>query len=162
MDFEGEATTPTARKNREFTQLITSRQPLELLQSTEAMLRRPTVAKLTPILPPKLSQKLEVASTVADESLQELAKINLDEINDWELRPARIYMGLSFVGFGALMILMLLLCFNSLHLSLNTSAQIRQYWYEYVWFVSLGVTGMLILGREVMRSPAQGKKFKRR
>ncbi|HYW18667.1 MAG TPA: hypothetical protein VE956_05010 [Nodularia sp. (in: cyanobacteria)] len=159
MDCEGKATAPIAAKNIEFAQPSPTRQPLQLLRYTEAVLRRPTVATLTPILPPKLSQKLQVASTVADESLQELAEINLEEISDFELRPARIYIGLSFVGFGALMILMLLLYINSLHPVMNTVEQVRQYWYEYVWFVSLGVTGMFILGREAMRPIPKTKKF---
>ncbi|MBE9201866.1 MULTISPECIES: hypothetical protein [unclassified Nodularia (in: cyanobacteria)] len=162
MDFEGKATAPTARKNIEFAQPSPARQPLELLRYTEAVLRRPAVATLAPILPPKLSQKLQVASSVADESLQELAEINLEQISDFELRPARIYIGLSFVGFGALMILVLLLYLNTLHPEINRIEQIRQYWYEYVWFVSLGVTGMFILGREAMRPISQPKKFKQR
>ncbi|MDB9373370.1 hypothetical protein [Nodularia sphaerocarpa] len=162
MDFEGEATAPTATENIEFAQQSPTRQPLELLRYAEAVLRRPTVATLTPILPPKISQKLQVASTVADESLQELAEINLEEISDFELRPARIYIGLSFVGFGALMILMLLLYFNSLHPALNTIKQVRQYWYAYVWFVSLGITGMFILGREAMRPISKTSNFKKR
>ncbi|CEJ46677.1 hypothetical protein [Umezakia ovalisporum] len=162
MDFKGKATIPTTRKNIEFPKPSHTYQPLELLRSTEAALRRPTVATLISILPPKLSHKLQVASTVADESLQELAEINIEEISDFELRPVRIYVGLSFVGFGGLMILVLLLYLNSLHPALNTIAQIRQYWYEYVWCVSLGVTGMFILGREAMRPNFRSKKFKKR
>ncbi len=161
MDFEGKATAPIPTENLEFAQPSPTRQPLEWLRFTEAVLRRPTVAALTPILPPKLSQKLQVASTVADESLQELAEINLEEISDFELRPARIYIGLSFVGFGALMILVLLLYLNTLHPPLNTIEQMRQYWYAYVWFVSLGVTGMFILGREAMRPIAKTHKVKK-
>ncbi|TVP56513.1 MAG: hypothetical protein EA343_24040 [Nodularia sp. (in: Bacteria)] len=161
MDFEGKATAPIPAKNIEFAQPSPTRQPLKLLRYSEAALRRPTVAALKPILPPKLSQKLQVASTVADESLEELAAINLEEISDFELRPARIYIGLSCVGFGALMLLVLLLYLNTLHPALNTIEQIRQYWYEYVWFVSLGVTGMFILGREAMRPTPKLKKFRK-
>ena len=164
MDFEGKATAPISRKNikLEFAKPSKTSKPLELLRYSEAVLRRPTVAVLTPILPPKLSQKLQVASTVADESLQELAEINIEQISDFELRPARIYIGLSFVGFGALMILVLLLYLKSLHPALNTINQIRQCWYEYVWFVSLGITGMFILGREAMRPIPKLKKIKKR
>ncbi|MBE9051393.1 hypothetical protein IQ243_13380 [Nostocales cyanobacterium LEGE 11386] len=162
MDFESKATAPTVINNMEFAQPTTARQPLELLRSTEALLRRPTVATLTLILPPKLSNKLQVASTVADDSFKELANINLEQISDFDLRPARICIGLSFVGFGALMILVLLLYLNTLHPTLNTIEQIRQYWYEYVWFVSLGVTGMFILGREAMRPVSKVKKLPKR
>jgi hypothetical protein len=71
------------------------------------------------------------------------------------LQPARINIGLTFVGFAALMILVLLLYINTLDPQLNTVEQIRKYWYQYVWFVSLGVTGMFLLGREVIRSQNQ-------
>ena len=162
MDFEGKATAPTAGKNVKFAQQSATPQPLALLRYTEAVLRRPAVATLKPILPPKLSKKLQLASNWADESLQELAEIDLEQISDFELRPARIYIGLSFVGFGALMILVLLLYFNSLHPAVNTVEQIRQYWYAYVWFVSLGVTGMFILGREAMRPTFKTQKFHKR
>jgi hypothetical protein len=151
MNFEAKATAPSGKNKKPVTQLTMNRQPLELLRYTEAGLRRPIVVILGGILPPQLSQKLQVASTVADAYLQELAQINLEDISDWELHPARIYIGLTFVGFGALMILVLLLYLQSLHPALNTIEQVRQYWYKYVWFVSLGVTGMFILGREAMR-----------
>lgn len=153
MDFESKTTAPTATDGVEFRRSLTTRKPLEILRNTEALLRRPTVATLTPLLPPKLSDNLQVASKVADESLKELAEIDLDQISDLELRPARIFIGLSFVGFGALIVLVLLLYLNTLHPELTTVEQIRQYWYEYIWFVNLGVAGMFLLGREAMRPP---------
>lgn len=141
MNFEGQPTPTTA----------TTRKPLELLRDTEALLRRPAVETLTPILPPKLSNKLQTTSSLAEESLKELAEINLEEIGDFDLRPARIRVGLSFVGFGALMTVILLLHLKTLNLQFNSIEQMRQYWYQYVWFVCLGVAGMFILGREAMR-----------
>lgn len=149
--FESKVNAPTPKDNIEFAEPTTTRKPLELLRDTEALLRRPTVATLSLILPPKLSNRFQASSSLADDSFKELAEIDLDSISDFELRPARILVGLSFVGFGALMILMLLLYLNTLHPQLNTVEQIRQYWYQYVWFVSLGVTGMFLLGREAMR-----------
>ncbi|WP_138501742.1 hypothetical protein [Nostoc sp. PA-18-2419] len=151
MDFESKAKAPIATDNIEFAQPTTTRKPLELLRNTEALLRHPTVATLAPILPPKLSNRLQTTSSLADDSFKQLVEIDLDNINDFELRPARICAGLSFIGFGALMILVLLLYLNTLHPELNTVEQIRQYWYQYVWFVSLGIAGMFILGREAMR-----------
>ncbi|WP_427157410.1 hypothetical protein ACQFX9_17975 [Aliinostoc sp. HNIBRCY26] len=142
MDFDSKATTQTA----------TVRKPLVLLRDTEALLRRPAIATLTPILPPKLSNTLQVASTLADESLEELAEIDLETISDIELQPVRIRVGLSCVGFSALMILVLLLYSNTLHPEMNQIQQVHQYWYQYIWFVCLGVTGMFVLGREAMRS----------
>ncbi|WP_193199449.1 hypothetical protein [Nostoc sp. MG11] len=162
MDFEGKATAPTATDNVEFAQPATTRKPLELLRDTEALLRRPTVATLAPILPSKLSKRFQTASSLADDSLKKLATIELNNISDFDLRPARILVGLSFVGFGALMILVLLLYLNTLHPELSTVEQIRQYWYQYIWFVSLGVAGMFILGREAMRPIPKGRKSYKR
>jgi hypothetical protein len=151
MDFESKTNPPNATDNVEFPQPTTTRKPLELLRDTEALLRRPTVATLAPILPPKLSKRFQIASSLADESFKELAEIDVDNISDFELRSARIGVGLSFIGFGALMILVLLLYLNTFHPELNTVEQIGQYWYQYIWFVSLGITGMFLLGREAMR-----------
>ncbi|QSJ20501.1 hypothetical protein JYQ62_18480 [Nostoc sp. UHCC 0702] len=162
MDFKSEATAPTATDQIEFAQPATVRKPLELLRNTEALLRRPTVATLTPILPPELRQKLQVASTLADNSLNELAEIDIEQISDFELRPARICVGLSFVGFAALMILVLLLYLHTLHAELSTVEQIRHFWYQYVWFVCLGVAGMFILGREAMRPIPKQPKLRNR
>lgn len=161
MDFESKAATPTATDNVKFTQSTSVRKPLELLRDTEALLRQPTVATLTPVLPPKLSKKLQVASNLADDTLKELAEIDLEQINDLELRHSRIRVGLSFVGFGALMMLILLLYANTLHPELSTIGQVRQYWYQYILCVSLGIAGMFLLGREAMRPIAKQKKFKK-
>lgn len=151
MDFESKVNASTPTDNIKFAQPTTIRKPLELLRDTEALLRRPTVAKLSPILPPKLSNRFQATSSFADDSFEELAEIDLNTISDFELRPARILVGLSLIGFGALMILVLLLYLNTLHPKTSTVVQIRQYWYQYIWFVCLGITGMFILGREAMR-----------
>ncbi|BCL36085.1 hypothetical protein [Nostoc sp. MS1] len=164
MDFESKTSAQTATNNVEFVEFrrsLTARKPLEILRNTEALLRRPTVATLTPLLPSKLSNNLQAASTVADESLKELAEIDLEEISDLELRPARIFIGLSFVGFSALVVLVLLLYLNTLHPELSTVDQIRQYWHQYIWFVNLGVAGMFLLGREAMRLPHLEQKVKK-
>ncbi|MDZ8093457.1 MAG: hypothetical protein RMZ42_16205 [Nostoc sp. DedQUE05] len=158
MDFESKANASTPTDNIEFAQPTTTRKPLELLRDTEALLRRPTVAKLSPILPSKLSNRFQAASSLADDSFKELAEIDLNTINDFELRSARIFIGLSLIGFGALMILMLLLYLNTLHPKTSTVVQIRQYWYQYIWFVCLGITGMFILGREAMRPMPKRRK----
>lgn len=158
MDFESKANTPTATDNIEFAQTTTTRKPLELLRDTEALLRCQTVATLSPILPPKLCNRFQASSSLADDSFKELVKIDLDTISDFELRPVRICVGFSFVGFGALMILVLLLYLNTFHPELSTVEQIRQYWYQYVWSVSLGVTGMFILGHEAMRPMPKRRK----
>lgn len=72
MDFESKTNAPTPTDNIEFAQPTTTRKPLQLLRDTEALLRRPTVATLSLILPPKLSNKFQLTSSLADDSFNEL------------------------------------------------------------------------------------------
>ncbi|WP_219904706.1 hypothetical protein [Stenomitos frigidus] len=60
-------------------------------------------------------------------------------------------MGLIFTGFGALAMVLLLLYLSALHPELSPVQQMSQYWYQYIWFVGLGVAGLFMLGREAMR-----------
>lgn len=134
------------------TNVITSdRSSLELLRDTESLLRRKTVATLVPILPQNLGANLQKTSLIADNSLQQLAKIDLEQITDDDLQAARIIAGLTFVGFGALTLAILTLYIYSLHPELSTIEQVRNYWHQYIWLVSLGIAGMFMLGREAMR-----------
>ncbi len=150
MDFEQEVPVEKTREELEFAE-PEPRKSLEILRNTEALLRRPTVAALVPILPPKLSENLQEASDIADDSLEELAEIDLSQINDWELRPFRIRIGLTCIGFSSLMILILALFLTTLHPEMSPTQQIGTYWGEYIWFVCLGVAGLFLLGREAMR-----------
>lgn len=134
------------------TNVITSdRSSLELLRDTESLLRRKTVATLVPILPQSLGTNLQRTSIIAENSLQQLAKIDLEQITDDDLQASRIIAGLTFVGFGALTLAILTLYLYSLHPELSTIEQVRNYWHQYIWLVSLGVAGMFMLGREAMR-----------
>lgn len=137
----------------EILESLAERKPLELLRDTERSLRDKTLSALVPILPENVALTLGEASAVADESLEELAEIDLDDITDAELQPIRIRMGLAFVGFGALMVIFLLLYLQAKHPELSPIQQMHRYWHQYVWFVSLGVAGMFMLGREAMRPP---------
>lgn len=128
------------------------RKPLAILRDTEALLRHKTVTALVPVLPSSVGYRLQQASIIAEESLDELTEIDLQGISDTELQPARILIGLSFVGFGALFSAFLLLYLSTLHPELSSVTQIRRYWHQYVWFVCLGVAGLFVLGREAMRS----------
>jgi len=127
------------------------RSSLELLRDTEALFRRKTVATLVPILPQHLGTNLQKTSLIAEDSLQQLAKIDIEQITDNDLQAARIVAGLTFVGFGALTLAILTLYLYSLHPELSTTEQVRNYWHQYIWLVSLGVAGMFMLGREAMR-----------
>ena len=151
MEFERRSTVRTAAKPIELSE-SNSPSPLVVLRDTERSLRQTAVEVLTPILPAPLAASLGEKSLVADESLDVLATIDLAAISDAELKPARIKMGLLFVGFGALAMALLLLYLDTLHPNLSTIEQIRQYWYQYIWFVSLGIAGMFMLGREAMRA----------
>ncbi|KJH71919.1 hypothetical protein [Aliterella atlantica] len=132
--------------------IITSdRSPVELLRDTEGLLRRKTVATLVPILPQNLATNLQKTSLLAENSLQQLAEIELEQITDDDLQASRIIAGLTFVGFGALTLAILTLYLYSLHPELSTIEQVRNYWHQYIWLVSLGVAGMFMLGREAMR-----------
>jgi hypothetical protein len=156
MDMEPEVTPQPTVESPEFPEPA-GRKPLELLRDTEGLLRRQTIETLTPVLPQPLATRLEAASTVAETSLQELAEIDLDEISDAELQPARIFMGLTFVGLGALLLLFLLLYLTTLRPELSPVEQIQQYWYQYIWFVCIGVAGMFMLGREAMRPQPEAR-----
>jgi hypothetical protein len=150
MDLEREYTNRKTAKNIDFAEPL-NRKPLELLRDTEALLRTKTVETLVPVLPQPLGTRLQGASIVAEGSLNQLAEIDLEKISDWEMQPARILIGLSFIGFGALAIALLVLYVYTLHPELSQVEQIRQYWYQYTLFVGLGVAGMFMLGREAMR-----------
>ena len=152
MEFDPESNSWKKVKYTGFAELP-SRKPLELLRDTEGLLRRQTIDALVPILPQPLANRLEATSVVAEDSLSQLAEIDIAQISDLELQPARILVGLSFVGFGALAIALLLLCLYTQHPS--PFEQIGKYWHLYIWFVGLGVTGLFMLGREAMRSQLQ-------
>ena len=103
MDLEPQPTPPITPETIEFAEPL-NRKPLELLRDTEAVLRRKTVETLVPVLPPQLGNSLQEASAVAEDSLTQLAEVELDDISDFELKPARILVDLTFAGFGALAI----------------------------------------------------------
>ncbi|MGV0025510.1 hypothetical protein [Phormidesmis priestleyi] len=130
-----------------------TRKPLVLLRDTERSLRLKTVETIAPLLPSETAMNLGETSQAADEFLDELAKIDIDTITDAELKPARIMAGLTFIGFSGLMLMFLLVYLSNLHPELSAVAQIQAYWYQYVWFISLGVAGLAVLGREAMRPP---------
>ncbi|EKQ67895.1 hypothetical protein OsccyDRAFT_4191 [Leptolyngbyaceae cyanobacterium JSC-12] len=128
-----------------------ARKPLVLLKDTERSLRVKTVDAISPLLPEKLAINLGEASVIADESLEQLAEIDLDEITDADLKPARVQMGMLFVGFGALAMAFLLMVLYVLHPEMTVSDQIHHYWHQYIWFVCLGISGLFMVGREAMR-----------
>lgn len=150
MNFEPKRSSQQLKNRLEFDEPL-ARKPLELLRDTERSLRYKTVDTIAPLLPSDVAMNLGGSSQAADEYLDQLATIDLDDITDEDLKPARILVGLTFIGFGGLMMLFLRLYLSNLHPELSPIAQIREYWYQYVWFISLGVTGLAVLAREAMR-----------
>ncbi len=130
--------------------LTGERRPLEIIRDTESRLRRNLVKFVYPTLPAPLAEQLQDQSLAAEESWQEVTA--LEEISDRQLQPQRILVGLTFVGFSALLVCFLLLYLSLQHPGLSISQQIGYYWYQYIFSVCLGVAGMLMLGREAMRS----------
>ena len=73
-------------------------------------------------------------------------------LNHPQMRTPRIQVGLLFSGLGALGLMVLLLYIRAMHPEFDGSATLREYWGVYIGWVSLGVTGLIVLGREAMRS----------
>lgn len=129
----------------------TPRKPLVLLRNTERSLRLKTVSAIAPLLPESVATNLGEASVIADESLNELAEIELDEISDVDLKPARVTAGLMFIAFGALAMAFLLMVLYVLHPEMTVTEQVHAYWHQYIWCVALGISGLFMVGREAMR-----------
>ena len=129
------------------------RSPLVLLRDSERSLRLKVVDTLTPALPETIAARLGNVSGVAEESLNRLAQIDLTDLNPAELQPARITAGLVLIAIGSLASAFLLLYLYTLQPHLSAGEQVRHYWYQYVWFVCLGVAGLFMVGREAMRPP---------
>ncbi|MBL1174245.1 hypothetical protein [Pantanalinema sp. GBBB05] len=152
MEIEPEAERRSSSQSPEWAEPEKPK-PLVLLRNTERSWRLKTLETLTPLLPEPIADQLGEVSIVAEESLNELADIDLEQISDLELQPLRIQIGLVFIGFGALGIMFLMLYLYTLHPHLSAIEQVQHYWYQYVWFVCLGVAGLFMVGREAMRPP---------
>jgi hypothetical protein len=131
----------------------TPRVPLVLFRDVERSLRIKTVETLTPLLPEPVAANLGEVSIMAETALNELSEIDLGSISDDELKPARVQVGLLLMGFSSLAMSFLLLYLYAMHPEMNAIAQIQHHWYQYIWFVCLGITGLFMLGREAMRPP---------
>jgi hypothetical protein len=80
-------------------------------------------------------------------------------VSDRELRNPRLQVGLTCVGFGALGLVCLLLYTRALHPEFDWVALVSEYWYPYVGCASLGVAGLMMLGRESLRIERNSTKF---
>ncbi|RMH75034.1 MAG: hypothetical protein D6680_12915 [Cyanobacteria bacterium J007] len=105
-------------------------------------------------LPVPVGEAGENLDSIADLSLRELiALVRYANFSDRERQPSRIYVGLTFVGMSAFLLTLLLLSIVTLHPEWGGVGGLRHYWYQYIAFVSFGVSGMMMLGREAMRPP---------
>ena len=69
-----------------------------------------------------------------------------------ELQPARLRVGLFFVGSGAISLTLLWLYIKWVYPEFGLAEQMTYFWQPYIWFVGLGVSGLFMLGRGVMRA----------
>lgn len=150
MQSKPQGTPPASAQAPEFAE-PTPRKPLVLLRDTERSLRIKMVETVSPVLPEKVAINLGEASIVADEALEQLSAIDLDTITPEDLKPARIQIGMLFVGFGALAMAFLLMFQYILHPEMSVAVQVHHYWHQYIWFVCLGISGLFMMGREAMR-----------
>lgn len=148
MDLQPELTPESTSEIFDFAE-PSEHQPLELVLNSEAsvVLEQP----LSSCLPIPIEDTGEEETTQAQMSLVDRIKLELKEIGDAELQQARIQVGLSFVGFSALLLMFLLLYLNAMHPGLTVKQQMLRYWDQYIGFVCLGVAGMMMIGREAMR-----------
>ncbi len=105
---------------------------------------------------------LLAVSTAASHFFAEAAKIDRDSISDWEMKPARIYTGLTFSGFSALGLILLMFYISRFHPELAKGEWVKYFWYQYILLVSLGVAGMSMLGREALRRPIKEQNYSER
>lgn len=102
---------------------------------------------------------LLAVSTAASYFFAEAAKIDRNSISDWEMKPARIYTGLTFSGFSALGLVLLMFYISRFHPELAKGEWVKYFWYQYIFLVSLGVAGMSMLGREALRRPIKEENY---
>ena len=72
-------------------------------------------------------------------------------ISDAELSVPRVQMGSLFIGSSALGLVCLLLWMSAFHPEFDWQVGVHEYWYPYVGFVCLGVSGLIVLARESLR-----------
>ena len=130
---------------------LVPRPPLVLLRDTERSLRVKVVAAIAPRLPDSLVEQFTDLSDIAEESLTELAAIDLKTITDADLQPARRQVGLLFLGFGTLATVFTLMVLCLVHPDRSMAAQVDQAWHLLLWVAGVGISGLFTLGREAMR-----------
>lgn len=156
MDFEHQPTLPAEPETLEFAEPpIQETLELRLSDPDEALSLTAVEGLELTVQPVPVSVTLQKNSTAAKAFLSELAKIDRKTISDQELVPARIQIGLTFVGFSALAMGLLLLHISSLHPGYSLVERLEAYWSQYIWFVCMGVAGMMMLGRESLRQPVR-------
>jgi hypothetical protein len=98
-------------------------------------------------------------STAANQFFAEAVKIDRDSITDLDMKPARIYTGLTFTGFSALGLVLLMFYINRFHPEFAKTEWVKYFWYQYILLVSLGVAGMSMLGREALRQSIKQQNY---
>ncbi|HIK27268.1 MAG: hypothetical protein N3E45_05985 [Oscillatoriaceae bacterium SKW80] len=146
---------PPSRESMELRLSIPLESKAEEAEATEASLPSMAIETVETAKQGRLSAIVKAASKAASAYFTELAETEFARISDTELQPARIQIGLTFIGFSALALVFLLVYIISLHPDMSALERVRYYWYQYILFVSLGVTGMFMLARESIRPKSQ-------
>ncbi|MBD2098033.1 hypothetical protein H6F90_23455 [Trichocoleus sp. FACHB-591] len=102
--------------------------------------------------PPSLEIAADSPAAIASEPINAEPTARLWSLpSATELQPARLRVGLFFVGSGATSLALLWLYIKWVCPEFGPAEQMTYYWQPYIWFVGLGVAGLFMLGREVMR-----------
>jgi hypothetical protein len=140
-------------------------QPPALPDFAEPPVRRDLQLAPTPLVKPtpedpdspvKLLDEQDASTLVSDRAFDRTSEfppqpISSAPISDAELSVPRIQIGSLFIGSSALGLVSLLLWMSAFHPEFDWQVGVSEYWYPYVGFVCLGVSGLIVLARESLR-----------
>jgi hypothetical protein len=125
-----------------------ARLELKLSPTSHPALTPPTIATSesldrgkVDVFPPESARSMEFSLNPIDSS----------QLDDLDLHAPRMQMGLTFIGFSALGLVFLLIWSYTFHPEFDWKVRVSEYWYPYVGLASLGVAGLIVLAREVIR-----------
>ena len=117
-----------------------------------------TIDLLPPLEPAAELPSLEIAAELPAAIAGEAADRSWRLPTTTELQPARLRMGLFFVGSGAISLTLLWLYIKWVCPEFGPAEQMTYYWQPYLYFVGMGVAGLFMLGREVMRGRGEDER----
>lgn len=140
MQPEPEARSSQKPENLEFAeppvpQTLDLLPPLERSPRLQKPVELVTERSPTPVAEPDLTPKRGLFASITTE----------------ELRPARIRVGLGFVGASAFTLFGLWAYIKWFYAEFGLAESMSHFWYPYTLFIGLGVAGFFMLGREALR-----------